>query len=86
MAFIRFAGTKVSPGSTKEDYREPDRGHFVDVKTLAVALTAESHSLKSLCRLLKVDSPKSDTEEHGKPVTPCAALKISASPTRAGVR
>ena len=36
----------------------PDRGYFVDVKTLAAALTSESHSLESLSELLEGPDPR----------------------------
>ena len=38
----------------------PDRGYFVDVKTLAAALTSRSHSLASLSDLPKVPTPKEE--------------------------
>jgi hypothetical protein len=45
------------------------RGFFVDVKTLAAALTSQSHSLDSLGRLLKIDHEKHATDEHGGPLS-----------------
>ena len=48
----------------------PDRGYFVDVKTLAAALTSKSHSLASLSELLKVPTPKEELDEHGEALTP----------------
>ena len=48
----------------------PDRGYFVDVKTLAAALTSRSHSLASLSELLKVPTPKEESDEHGGALTP----------------
>lgn len=45
-AFINFAGKGKSD-------RTPDRGFFVDVKTLAASLLGQSHSLASLSALLK---------------------------------
>lgn len=44
-------------------------GFFVDVKTLAAALTSRSHALESLCRALKVPTQKTASEEHGGPLT-----------------
>ena len=41
------------------------RGHFVDVRTLAAALTSSSHTLESLCRALKVETQKHASAEHG---------------------
>ena len=46
-----------------------DRGYFVDVKTLAAALTSKSHSLASLSDLLKVPTPKKESDEHGGALT-----------------
>jgi hypothetical protein len=45
-------------------------GHFVDVKTLARALTGSSHSLASLTDHLKTPHHKSTSDEHGGPLTP----------------
>jgi len=76
-SFIGFTGTR---GKNKTDQdedqfnqdanRHPDRGYFVDVKTLAGALISESHSLESLSKLLKVKTPKEPSEEHGKELKP----------------
>ncbi len=51
------------------DDKHPDRGYFVDVKTLAAALTSGSHSLESLARLLGV-TPKSPLDDYSGPLTP----------------
>ena len=84
-ALIRFAGDRpTQEAPAEEDTDEevddespdeveqvgPDRGYFVDVKTLAAALTSKSHSLASLSDLLKVPTPKSDSDEHGGTLTP----------------
>ena len=45
------------------------RGHFLDLKTLAFALTNESHSLASACAAFGVENPKQAVEGHGT-VTP----------------
>jgi hypothetical protein len=58
-----------SPDETEEKIG-PDRGYFVDVKTLAAALTSKSHSLASLSDLLKVPTPKEESDEHGGTLTP----------------
>jgi hypothetical protein len=42
------------------------RGRFLDLRTLAFAMTGESHSLSSACKYFKVDGGKSEMEEHGK--------------------
>lgn len=41
------------------------RGHFVDVRTVARALTGTSHSLASLTEHLQTNTRKSASEEHG---------------------
>lgn len=41
------------------------RGQFVDVRTLAAAMTSRSHSLKSLCKALGTTTQKEESEEHG---------------------
>jgi hypothetical protein len=80
-ALIRFTGEK--PEETEDEAEEiepdalhesevpadPDRGYFVDVKTLAAALTSGSHSLASLSALLDVPTKKTESEEHGGPLT-----------------
>ncbi|WP_417476656.1 hypothetical protein [Maricaulis sp.] len=52
---MRKRGTKV----------KPSRGYFIDLKTLAAALTSRSFSLGSLAEFLKVQTQKLETEEHG---------------------
>jgi hypothetical protein len=61
-AFIDFAG--------KDGFDQaPDKGFFVDVKTLAAALTSQSHSLESLTKLLGV-TPKMPLDSYDGPLTP----------------
>ncbi len=48
---------------------QPHRGFFVDLKTLAAALTSRSFSLANLGEFLGVQSEKLATEEHGGPIT-----------------
>jgi hypothetical protein len=48
---------------------QPHRGYFVDIKTLAAALTSASHSLFSLGNFLGIEHHKFDTDEHGGPMT-----------------
>jgi hypothetical protein len=81
-ALIRFTGEKpekvedeaeeTDPDAPHESEvpADPDRGYFVDVKTLAAALTSGSHSLASLSALLDVPTKKIASEEHGGPLTP----------------
>jgi hypothetical protein len=81
-ALIRFTGAKpaneeeganedIDPDGPHETEEKdaPDRGYFVDLKTLAAALTSQSHSLESLSALLKVPTPKEQSDEHGGPLT-----------------
>jgi hypothetical protein len=61
-AFINFGGKS---GFDKR----PDRGFFVDVKTLAASLTSQSHSLASLAKLLGT-TVKSSVDTFEGPLTP----------------
>ena len=61
---------KTTPPTKPRRSGGPDRGYFVDVKTLAAALTSKSHSLASLSELLKVPTPKAESDEHGGALTP----------------
>ena len=61
-SFIDFAG------KNGED-KNPDRGFFLDVKTLAAAMTSGSHSLESLAGLLGT-TPKSPLDSYDGPLTP----------------
>jgi hypothetical protein len=61
-AFINFGGKDG-------DDKDPDRGFFVDVKTLAATLTSRSHSLQSLTKLLGT-TPKSPLESYDGALTP----------------
>jgi hypothetical protein len=72
-SFIRF----TIPASRSPEQRSRERGHenkgfrgaFIDVRTLAAALTGESHSLRSLAKLLKTPHQKSDVEDYGAEIT-----------------
>ncbi|HZZ23522.1 MAG TPA: hypothetical protein VFE60_13525 [Roseiarcus sp.] len=85
-AWIRFTGDRPVTDTRAEEETDddpedetpdeindktgPNRGYFVDVKTLAAALTSRSHSLASLSALLKVPTPKKESDEHGGALTP----------------
>lgn len=47
----------------------PRRGYFIDIRTLAAALTSQSFSLKSLAAFLKTPHRKAETDEHGGTLT-----------------
>ncbi|MBU6418256.1 MAG: DNA polymerase [Proteobacteria bacterium] len=70
---LRFAvpGKQLTPrGMRRRQIAvQPHRGFFVDVKTLAAALTSRSFSLAGLGEFLGVASGKLETEEHGGPLT-----------------
>jgi len=51
----------LSPGGRSR----PFRGHFLDLRTLAFALTNDSHSLASACDAFKVEHGKTEAEQHG---------------------
>ena len=73
-AFIQFTaprGQRTSRGKRKKrQLQAPRRGFFVDCKTLAAALTSQSHSLASLAQVLRVEAQKLVTEDHGRSLTP----------------
>lgn len=63
-AFIKLR-FPTRPGTRNK--RKPFRqGRYVDLRTLTFALTNESHSLKSACKLYHVEHGKEEAEEHGK--------------------
>jgi hypothetical protein len=57
------------PAGEDRAWRRGFRGHFLDCRTFAFALTNESHSLASACEALGVEHPKQRTERHGE-ITP----------------
>ncbi len=84
-ALVRFTGNRPAKEDSADQEQDddaegvadeteeqvaPDRGYFVDVKTLAAALTSKSHSLASLSALLKVKTPKEESDDHGERLTP----------------
>lgn len=70
-AFIEFAGTKQPQNAKKKNPEfERPKGFFVDVKTFAGALLAESHSLASLSIAFDVEHKKSASDKHGEPLSP----------------
>lgn len=72
-AFIQFTGTigqLTSKTNRKKGYFQPvRRGFFIDAKTLAAALTSQSHSLASLAQALGVKAQKQHTDDHGRALT-----------------
>jgi hypothetical protein len=54
-------------GEPKKGYKF--RGHFLDLRTLAFALTDRGHTLESACKAFGVEHPKTSTTHHGT-VTP----------------
>ncbi len=71
-ALIRFNGPvgQNTPRSKRKGGQRVKvrRGHFVDVRTLAAAMTSEGHSLGSLTELLGV-SRKHEMDDYSGPVT-----------------
>ena len=70
-AFINFAmpAEQATADKTEEtEARVAERGTFLDVKTLAAALTSQPHSLKSLAKALGVKRKK-DFDEFDDPLT-----------------
>ena len=72
-SLIDFAipGVNETPrGMRKRGQRiQAHRGYFIDLKTVAAALTSRSHSLESLTEALGTVTRKSGSEEHGGPLT-----------------
>ena len=66
----RTTTLKTTSPTRRTERGGPDRGYFVDVKTLAAALTSKSHSLASPGTLLKVPTPKEELDRHGEALTP----------------
>jgi hypothetical protein len=72
-AIIRFSAPprQRTPRGMRKRIRTPvRRGFFVDVKTIASALTSRSDTLASLAEFLRVPSRKMVTEDHGRRLTP----------------
>jgi hypothetical protein len=61
-AFIGFTRPMRSGEATAKTFR----GHFLDLRTLAFALSAKSHSLASACKAFGVEHGKLTVEEHGR--------------------
>ena len=55
---------------TEDEIKEYRRGRFLDVRTLAFALTNRSHSLESLCRALDVPAELAKSEYVSGPISP----------------
>ena len=61
-AFIGF----TRPMTSGEECERTCRGHFLDLRTLAFALSAKSHTLASACTAFGVEHAKLAVEEHGR--------------------
>lgn len=46
----------------------PERGFFLDLRTLAAALTSQSHTLDSLAKLLKTETFKAKFDDFGRDI------------------
>ncbi|WP_439619815.1 hypothetical protein [Hyphomonas sp.] len=70
MDFAKPGKQQTGKGMRNRGFEKPhNRGYFIDVKTIAMALTSRKHSLKSLSAFLNVPTQKLETEEHGGPIT-----------------
>ena len=70
MDFAKPGKQHTGKGMRNRELETPhNRGYFIDVKTIAMALTSRKHSLKSLSAFLNVPTQKLETEEHGGPIT-----------------
>lgn len=71
-AFFQFTNTisfKKGNNRKRKGKSNKFRGNFLDLRTLAFALTNEKHSLESACELFNAEKKKVHAEEHGK-ITP----------------
>jgi DNA-binding Xre family transcriptional regulator len=71
-AFIQFAAQRKridNRRARKTEQPPVRRGAFVDLKTIAAALTSRSFSLGGLAKFLKLETQKAETDEHGKALT-----------------
>ena len=72
-ALIDFAAPakqETPRGMRKRRMKVPHhRGYFIDLKTLAAALTSRNHSLSSLCEYLRTDTQKAASDDHGAVLT-----------------
>jgi hypothetical protein len=77
-AFIQFVGTDgrteqeddIDSEAAIDQRRNPDRGYFVDLKTLAATLTSHTGSLASLTVALGVKTIKQGSDDHGEEIKP----------------
>lgn len=58
------------------------RGHFLDLKTLAFALSDRAHTLKSACEAFGVERAKTQASEHGKIGASCAISRSHSVSSR----
>ena len=70
-AFIGFSARRDADaadlgGDDGSAWRGAFRGHFLDLRTLAFALTSRGHSLASACDAFGVVNGKAHVEEHGR--------------------
>jgi hypothetical protein len=66
-SFINFARPGEAPSRNGRTI-PPERGFFLDLRTLAAALTSQSHTLKSLAKHLKTTTQKAEFEDFGRPI------------------
>lgn len=71
--FLEFTARRKQPTSRsrrkKKDYTPVNRGHIVDVRTLSSALLSGSFSLARLTQALDTPTKKTESDEHGAPIT-----------------
>lgn len=65
-ALIGFTSSKNPDRLDLDKERGIFRGHFLDLRTLAFALTDRGHSLESACNAFGVEHGKTVASEHGK--------------------
>ena len=71
-SIIKFRKVGTPPGRSRrkrEETSHPRNGYFLDIGTLAAALTNRKFSLKSLADYLETEHHKLSTDDHGAPIT-----------------
>lgn len=71
-SIIRFRKVGAPPGRSRRkrgDKQSSSTGYFLDLGTIATALTNQQFNLKRLAEFLKTEHQKLGTDEHGAPIT-----------------
>lgn len=64
-ALMEFTARREHDAADLDENGDPFRGRFLDVRTIVFALTNESHSLDSACKMFEVAHPKTAIDQYG---------------------